>query len=819
MGSVLCLTYTNAAAAEIKERIRAALQEFVVLSDDDLTTRLQEIQGCAPNAADSAAARDLFFKYIDNMDTLKIQTMHGFCQEILRRFPLEAGVDPSWSLLTELERAKMIDSAFDALMKNTDDAELKDALEYIMPQMTEWGMNGVKNLVAGLYKDFFSLDFDIKNAAQFIETIRKTFTAWDFDEAAFLSAERMKFRQIYGARLIELNANQTANKVGMAMTQFAAGAIDFSEYKSVFINKSIERNGNINKLSENKLGAEIKIFISAEQTELYNCAQIDAQEELLRGTAALYILAAKFAAEFRQVKDNASRLDYDDLILYTTRLFQSQEMMGWVMSQLDSRVRHLMVDEAQDTSPGQWDIIQSLLTDFFHANSRASLFVVGDPKQSIYSFQGASIASFFAANEYTRKMASENMSEIMEIDLQKSYRTAQVLLDAVDYFFNLDSINNLTKLKSKTHHLSGRDGAVGKIVLHKVFQVETADEEDEVSSDERNKMYANEIAARIKSMLESDATLRPEDIMVLVKKRNPHANNLIAALEETGIPVAGKDRMELARALPVMDLLAVIKFCIDNSDDFSLAAALTSPLFEMGQSELFNLCRGRGQDSLFSQIDGNLRETLDEIIKWSRELGPYSFLMKLLDTDGRRENMLRRMGAAAYDAMQEFLTLALAAERTRAGGLVQFLDWFMQGESTIKRDMQAASGVRIMTAFGAKGLESRVVLLIDTTSTRGKMDAARVIPIGRKHWIWGANDVAKSGADYVATKEKSDDLDRQEYYRLLYVAMTRARDELHIFGCAGKTGAGANSWYETLAAALPDFPGAENTDDCTIIKG
>lgn len=799
MGSILCLTYTNAAAAEIRERILNSLKGFVTMNDDALQEKLTDI-----GSGTIEKARSLFYEYIDGMDSLKIQTIHGFCQEILRRFPLEAGLDPSWSPMGDSDKNRMIRDVFKKLWENSEDAELRDALVHIMDRLSEYGFTSVQKLVAGLYSNFFTLDFNINNTVQFIETIKENLKIYNFDKNDFLSPQRMKLRQIYGAKLIKAAGDaKYAYGIGEGMLMFVKGEIDFEEYKSKFITLKLTKSKHA-ILSEKKYGMEISMFVAAEQTDIYNAAQAAAQEELLRDTAALYIAAAKFSAEFRHAKEQAARLHYDDLILYTSRLFSSTDMMGWVISQLDSKVRHIMVDEAQDTSPAQWDIIRSILTDFFIAAGRPSLFVVGDPKQSIYSFQGASIDSFYSAEEYIGRQVRENLMEFQQIDFQKSYRTAQTILDVVDYFFNQESTTGVINWKKKSKHISGRNSDLGKVVLYPLTT--------EATDVENN--YANQIAGHIKSRADID----PSDIMVLVKKRYPHAANIIKALTEAGVPVAGSDRVELAQALAVKDLLAALRFCLDNSDDFSLACILRSPLFEITEPELFNLCYGREGTLLDNIENAELRDKLLQIIEWSKEYGVYSFLMKLLDSRGRRENMLKRMGASIIEPLEEFLTLALSFERTQSGGIAQFIDWFMRGESTVKRDMQSASGVRVMTVYAAKGLESKAVFLVDTTLIRGKSEANPVIPIkGRRHWIWSLGQ-GKLSADYCEIKEAYDAKYMEEYYRLLYVAMTRARDELHIFGCAGARGPNEGSWFDQLSKVLPEFPGAKIDDGRVTIE-
>jgi ATP-dependent helicase/nuclease subunit A len=442
-------------------------------------------------------------------------------------------------------------------------------------------------------------------------------------------------------------------------------------------------------------------------------------------------------------------------------------------------------------------------------------------------------------HQMIRRLIGENMYELSDIDFKKSFRTLPVILGLVDSFFKQDSIFQLSNLNQDIEHISGRaDGAVGRIEIMPIvsakdekFKSDSTDDGTEQKATEQAKeFFINQIADKIQTILKMRDDVKPDDIMILVKKRNPFAAPMIDALQKRNIPVSGADRISLPDYPPVMDLLAMMRFCIDNTDDYSLACALKSPFFELSDDEIFKLCRGNTRLDENNKLRGTIFEEikitrpelfnkLQNIISHAINLAPYSFMMWLLDENrignfSVRENMLRRMGTQINDPLEEFLTLSLAFERTQSGGIIEFIDWFIKGDSVVKRDMNIADGVKVMTVYGAKGLEAKIVFLIDTASLKDNSERSHPLRLPNGLWVWKAADMRKVAA--LARFYEQQEIQKiNEYYRLCYVAMTRPKNELYIYGYTQYNDAAKESWYTNLRAV---FGGADDNSNTIVIE-
>lgn len=819
---ILCLTYTNAGAGEMRNRILAALRKWAMASDDDLRDMLGGVsENKNPTDADIAHARQIFFTYIDNPEILKIKTIHGFCEEILRRFPLEAGISPSWTLVSDTAQRILMQNAFDHLINSSGDARTDAAFEHIVGRVSETAMPELLGMLTSQYKYFFGVDDFDNYRKYFIDTTRYFL---NLDSPIMSEATPESLQNIINLAKSEKKPANYITKVVNLTQQYIDKTIDFQEYKNAYLKAD---GGKIKNIMT-------KDYMVAEQDRVYQINQRALNQIVFDDTMALFDLSAAFAETYRKLKARQNALDFEDLVLYTRRLFSKPDTMGWVLSQLNISLSYILVDEAQDTAPVQWDIMRMLAGDFFTDGDTSrhphTMFVVGDTKQSIYGFQGADPRAFAASRDEIATQIAQNMRTIREVPLTQSFRSLAAILNTVDKFFDDPSVVEMTGFANNNHKCFRGDGT-GLVELHKLISRAT----DEIDLN----AYIRGIADRIKALIDS-GVYAPKDIMVLVQQRVPMAAPLVKELKRRGIDVAGSDRIVLPGFPVIRDMMNLVRFCLNNADDYSLCCVLKSPIFRLTERDIFNVCKIKNDENAIKRRNGNTQLTtvyqvladthpeiynrLTELLDLSATMSPYSFFNNVL-SDGVRESMIAALGNQVVDPLEEFMTICLAYERTMTGTLRHFLKWFITGSSEIKRDMDSASGVRIATVHGSKGLEARAVFLIDTIRTPKVEKMATITsellpPHLRANadkyptpWIWmpRTNNMTENQAVAVDAVRH---IRIAEYYRLLYVAMTRARDALFIYGFTTDKNPPEIAWHTQLWRVLA----GDSTDEIIRIE-
>lgn len=781
---VLCLTYTNAAAGEMRDRILKGLHEWATVDDQELTELLENVAENNPaTQKDLEFARRVFYTYIDNPDMLKIKTIHGFCEEILHRFPLEADISPAWSLVSGSAQTVLLDKAFNQMVKNSfaDNEKSKNTLNAfnkILEIKSEYFLTSLRELLLGRYRSFFQVENVNEYRKYFIDNTRK-FLGLEKDIDTSVDPDYL-LEIINLATDIEKNTKKPAKylqDIVNTTKQYIDKTIDFEKYKTLYLTQQ-------NEIAKRFL---VDNLFGQEALRVYQINQYLLNKKVFENTVALFDLAMDFADTYRKIKQENNLLDFEDLILYTQRLFSKPDVMGWMLSQMDVSLSHILVDEAQDTSPQQWNILRMLAGDFFtdgDTSDNRSLFVVGDTKQSIYGFQNADPKAFAESRQIIENQIKNNYRTIQEIALEQSFRSLKPILKSIDCFFDCPAIIQQTDFHNNKHKYC-RPQTNGLVEIHNVFKTEK-------TGVEKNKLYVNMLADKIESLIKIEKFL-PKDILVLVQKRSGFVDLLSTALKKREIDIAGNDRIKLPEFSAIKDLLHLIRFCIDTTNDYSLCCVLKSPFYKLKERDIFNLCKIKNDtkntgktltifEILQTQMPDIYNDLLDAL-NCSKTLAPYSFFTYVLSKNDNRKKFIEALGRQIIDPLEEFLTTCLAYERTQSGTLYHFLKWFITGDSEIKRDMDASQGVRIMTVHGSKGLGSKVVFLIDTLSFPKTEEILNTNHLhqNKKYdlWLWKTGNSAI--IDEIINKNKQDSI--AEYYRLLYVAMTRAKDRLYIYGC------------------------------------
>ena len=812
--AILCLTYTKAAAAEMQVRLFDRLGRWAMLPDDILRAEIAEL-GEASHVVERtglARARTLFARALETPGGLKIQTIHAFCERLLRRFPVEAGVAPQFQVLDERQAAQIRLDLLDRLAADPDSGF--DALAPFI-QGQEATLDRFLQAL-GTYRAEFARPPDPDRLARELGV--------DFADpglAAHLS--RAISAPDLGAlsrAFAEHDSPQIAG-ITRVLAGLAAGRpIVEAEIEAAYLTQS----GQIRARLHTK--AVLGAFPAADDLQqtiaslvLENFDRRQAKETHAR-SLALGRFAHVYLSAYGRAKAALGRLDFDDLIDTAHGLLVQSEAREWVRYRLDGGISHVLVDEAQDTAPGQWQVIDALTDDFFSGEARSpdprTIFVVGDFKQSIYSFQGAAPQSFHDQRVRYANTLNEIGQVLEDCALDYSFRSAAPVLDTVDAVLAAHPGHGLG---SGIRHLAHKSELPGRVEIWPFVEGDPADPDppwdapvDQLPARDPSRKLAEQIAGYVADLLSRnpvlpgrEAPLDPADVLILVRSRNKVFSETIRALKAAGVPVAGADRLNVTEQLAVRDLLSLLRFIALREDDLSLAEVLRSPICDLSEADLFRLAHGRDGTLwaalLHAEGHDEVRDMLRRLRAQADFLRPFELLEKVLTQYSARPRIRARLGLEAEEAVDALLNLALDYERLEAPTLPGFLDWIATGETELKRQLDPQGGeVRVMTVHGAKGLEAPVVILPDTA----RREAARSTP---PVTLLGPGAVAlrpsKDAQPRAITRrlEVEAALAAEEDWRLLYVAMTRAEQWLIVCG-GGKDDSARDGWYGKIETAL-----------------
>ena len=849
--SILCLTFTKAAAAEMANRIGARLAAWVRMKDSGLGADLLHLgESNDPNSR--RRARQLFAKVLDCPGGLRILTIHSFAQSLLAAFPAEAGIMPGFQpiegraeqelvrrtladLMTaaEAEGDEMLVCDVQCLSKRLGEG---GAVEYLQacarkPEAMNalGGRDGIETQIHRLMGLPSSLDDYL--AAQCADD------GFDCDLLRAIASANRAWGKPTGLAIAE-NIERWLATSGETRSEALPELATI-----IFTGKGELRKAQTGQIKADPDYERHAQLVAERVGELL---QIQRGSKLAADIAAGLRAGQKFARAYTEAKRAAGVADFNDLIEWTCRLLEQPGMGEWVRYKLDRQIDHVLVDEAQDTNAAQWEIIERLVDEYFSGSSETerrtrTLFMVGDFKQAIYGFQGTDPGRFREAREMFKRRAdalseTDAATEFRDLSISASFRSSQPVLDVVDAVIESVGYGALALDVPPPPHRAHHRSRPGLVELWSPFVVDgSADEIDEVDGGEerwvslRDRQYADALAQRIKQMVEeapllasTNRPLAPGDILVLVRSRGELASLIVARLFSVGVPVAGVDRLHLHEPLAVQDLLAAMKFAVQPNDDLSLACLLVSPLLGFDQDALLSLAFGR-KGSLWRELRQRAAENaqftfahdiLAELLKIADFTPPSRFLETILSgpMQGRRR-LYSRLGIAARDAIDELMNSTLEFERNETASLDRFLAWFSRGTVDVQRDPgQPANEVRIMTVHGAKGLEAPVVILADATADpekigRTPLTVELAVPgAGNAPFVRPKKDERCPPFEEIILRQEKCDL--EEHYRLLYVALTRAADRLIVSGVRpkerkdGSDPRPANCWHRIIEQAM-----------------
>jgi len=875
--NILCITFTKAGASEMIARVMRILSQWSVMPDQDLACTLEKLLGRTASLKQMTAAKQLFATIVDLPGGLNITTIHAFCQSVLGRFTIESGLSPNFQLIEGAEAQKLVTTVRHALINDflagDLDAETAAAFTFLSKHKNAGQVQQLITAIIRQRHKILSQGTDVAavrihlNIAEG-ESEERIFTAF-FDDGVF---PKPKIEQL---AMAFANGSKTNQKHAETLEKFCTASAEdrrtyLHAYSTIFLNKDgdLPSERAVSKGAQAYNPNALPLF-HEEGRRLQRYQDRLARYRLYESTRYLITIARDIVARFETVKQNRNVIDYDDLIHLTHRLF-SGASKDWVLFKLDYQIDHILVDEAQDTSPEQWQIIKSLSEEFFsgetHRNDNTdtprTLFVVGDSKQSIYSFQGADSDTYRDVQSHMQDLITRAGQSYHNIPMDTSFRTVDAVLSYVDTVFAADDLR-YALTGQKDHpitHIISRAGHPGRVELWPVYKEPKREDKPPWTlpifvqdHQDVQAVLANRIAATIRQWLDEGTVLpsvgraaQAGDVMILVRRREALFDHMIRALKRYHIPVSGADRLVVSDYIAVEDLLAVLSFAYLPEDDLTLACILKSPLVGLTDAEIEDIAYPRGSHSLWQALrnedndrndEGGHNTKMRDVTAWLSPLIPlirsksvFQALTHILNTPTPNQGMtgwqafFARLGMDAQDPLEEVLNVALNYDREDQGAGIQgFIAMMHNNRSDIKREQDSGHDqVRIMTVHASKGLQAPIVICPDTTTLPNERLRAE------EGFIWVDHDVeqktnqkqlplwpsSKNTYCDVVQDYKSHAADKAyaEYCRLFYVAMTRAEDRLIICGTLNKiqNDITEKSWYGLARAAIDNMSFQQN---------
>lgn len=886
---ILCLTFTKAAANEMALRINKILSSWAVMDELSLTQSIAKLLGKTPSLEQVNAAQKLFANVIDCPGRLQITTIHSFCQSVLGRFPMEAGITPHFEILDDARKDALIRESLNDCVLQADDT-YESTIQFIVSKLGEdrflalvRDMCSERHQINGIYKRFSGIDgvysqlceeFDLDpedTESGLLESacVNEVFA---YDDILRIARSMNEDK----AKRAQENANKILHWLSLSPVERAT---NIKSYMSAFLTqkgevKSVKGQG-LPPSSTLKNYADARLVLEAEAHRLIAVEDRIKSLNSARLTRDILHVSHSVLVRFEEKKNALGVLDFDDLVLKTMALLTgksisfsqlSSEELGmvpeWVMYKMDQGLDHILVDEAQDTNPEQWRIIEAISDEFYRGystrdDSVRTSFTVGDAKQSIYSFQRASPQEFDRMHDVLKDKVKQSGAVFDDVGLNTSFRTTQSVLRVVDALFKKDEHARAISGED-IHHQVYRKGQAGLVELWPVFAHQEKEQRDfwdppivTRNHQSGSVQLAEYIAQNIRNWLDRKEKLesanRPVeagDIMILVRSRSAFVDQMVRALKMQKIPVSGADRMLVTDQLAVQDILSVVRFCLLPSDDLSLAEVLKSPFLGWDEDDLFALSYNR-KGSLWQEVcnfDHDKLSGLDldkssipsaekckeawdylsRLVGRARYLGAYEFCSLILnrpcpgDLKSGFSALRGRLGDEAIDPVQELLNVALDFGRNEVDNLQVFLDAQESNTHEIKREMEEGAGeVRIMTIHGSKGLQAPIVIMPDTLSINSGKKINRFLwpdKTGRDVPFYAERKNTEPQL-YKHLKNRVETLSEDEELRLLYVAMTRAADRLYVAGHRGTRDPSPNSWYYLIKDVM------QEDEQCQEIEG
>ena len=831
---ILCLTYTKSAAAEMKNSLFYRLGKWAMLADQELNLSLFET-GIQRQLSinELKKARTLFARAIEAPGGLKIQTIHAFCASLVRKFPLEAGISPQFGELSERSQRDLYLRVLEIISKE------KSAQESFEHFLTIANASNWEDIISKIIskRGIFSKN---KSRSQIYEVFAVNGEiSIDDDISSHFKDGTLNFMKII-SECLQKSTSQNDQKISQELSKISS--IDLTSLKlleNIFLYGKTAKapfTAKLGKFSTKEMRTGILASFIDDIDDFMICLEAFRSRRLSYQAAKTSLSIHKFAETFlkfyAEQKQAKGLLDFDDLITIAVNLLTTSEVADWVLYRLDGGIDHILVDEAQDTSPSQWKVIETLARELtsgqgVKADRSRTIFVVGDQKQSIYSFQGADPGQFDRVrNSFSAKLAGADKA-LQVASLDYSFRSSRAILDLVDKVYENGQDQSFG---SRRKHIAFKSELPGRIDLWPIIpkkinpNLEKWEETLELISDADHFVsLARLIALEIKRMIDEgsqipeqkninhEPTFRPVqagDFLILVQRRSEIFHEIIKAYKDVDLPIAGADRLRLAGEVAIKDICNFLAFIDNADDDFSLAAVLKSPLFGWTEKQLFNLAHSREEMTLWQALKKDPNKFLHELKVFedlrsvSEFVRPYELIERILILHNGRSLLIGRLGKEAEEGIDTLLTQAMDYEISEIPSLTGFLSWISDENIQIKRQFDSsANQIRVMTVHGAKGLEAPIVILPETNDFKNELSDEILFTENYAFKKFSSTERSNKTANIYDDQKRRNSAERD---RLLYVALTRAEVWL-IVAAAGNVSDTGESWYKKIEKGLIDL--------------
>ncbi|MBF8247145.1 MAG: UvrD-helicase domain-containing protein [Rickettsia sp.] len=812
---ILCITFTQNAASEIESRI---LAKILAWSSQDLKEIEQDIEKnfkYTPSKQEIKRAKDLYLEYLNSATKLNIQTIHSFCQKMLSLFTLETNISYEFKIISEYQKTEVIKKVKKKLFLSKD---YKNIGKYIFSNIHETQID--KMLLEAIEKIYLFQNIESSS---------------DKDTTKLIG-EKFEITSSFDYQKKKLIEDKILNKY--------INNIDIEEIHSLFLTKSGEKK----YISEKKFNADT-CYIKELQEKFFQLENALQNKLFLIHSKIIKIFLESFIKLYEKEKNNLGFLDYQDLIIKTLDLLNKPNIKDWMLYKLDNFIDHILVDEAQDTNPYQWQIIDSLIREYYsnynynNQSEKKSIFIVGDLKQSIFSFQSVDLNYYLQFIKTLEKNFISANCKFISQELFTSYRSAKEINNFVFAVFS-NIQEKYPDIALPISEIESKKSFEGKIEIWPLYKNQkdiikslsiVGNDNIEKLTEEKFLSLANDIYNFIEDKINSKITLKSQnriveesDFLILCRKRSQLTEALQKRFSKSKIKLSSFGKTKIKENIIGQDFMSIAKFLLNPYDELNLASVLKIPSINLTEDELQKLilCKTENlslweciknnyyNSNELSELSQKIHNQLSQMIKLHQEFESNNIFLFIADNLGIRKLYEKKFEKNKLNIIiDELIYLNYEYINNQNQSLNQFVTWIENDNPSLNIENPIDNNVKLMTIHASKGLEAPIVILCDAHS----------VPSNTMNLFYkegelfvknpGKNSFSSLHQEIV---EKEHLKMLQEYIRLLYVALTRASEYLVI--CDVQSNVNSQySWIKLIKESLKNID--DKISDKKIILG